>query len=155
MAGMPPKVKGILSKFQNPSGAEAKAIANFSPTTPAFVVTDAQRKKKAAAKKFSPRPVNINVVLLKNYVYLIPKGKARKKLINEGRIRNVAFTRDMSRESVKEKISSAFETSDYTILACDTLSQSLVKGEQDLDGEGVIGRRGCQYRLCENFKVQV
>ena len=46
----------------------------------------------------------------------------------------------------------AFNITEYTVLACDTLSQSLVMGEQHLDGEGVIGCRVCWY-LCENFEA--
>ena len=144
--------------MESPIGAEAKAIAKFFPAMKTFdptaksFVAEAHRKKKAAIKKPITRPVTMKVVLVKNYSSRIPKGRARKKLINNERIRAMKFTRDMSNEDVKAKILGAFKIKDYTVLACDTLSQSLMKGEQEISGEDVIGRRGCLY-LCEHFKV--
>lgn len=126
-------------------------MKGFDPTAKSFVV-DAHRKKKAAVKKANVRPVSMNVVLMKHYSRSIPKGRARKKLIDKERIKTLKFTRDMSADGIKTKILSAFKVNDYTVLACDTLSQSLVKGEQNVNGEDVIGRRGCLY-LCEIYKV--
>jgi hypothetical protein len=88
-------------------------MKTFDPTAKSFVA-EAHRKKKAAFKKANTRPVTVKVVLLKNYSSQIPKGRARKKLINNERIKAMKFTRDMSQEVVKAKI---LDAENYTVLA--------------------------------------
>ena len=71
-----------------PTVAEAKALAKLFPSTSSqvpvkkfspsadCVVLDSKRKKKAATKNKSERPVTISVVMMKNYRPNVPKGKA-------------------------------------------------------------------------------
>lgn len=86
----------------------------FNPT--AECVVSGNQKKKKAAIRSKQRAVNVSVVMMKKYSPTIPKGKERQNLAAEGRILNMKVTRGMSAKEVKDKISKAFEVSNYTSL---------------------------------------
>lgn len=137
-----------------PSTAKPKVGSSsntFDPTAEC-VVSGNQKKKKAAIRP-KQRAVNVSVVMMKKYSPTIPKGKERQNLAAEGRILNMKVTRGMNAKEVKDKISKAFEVSNYTVLECDSNGHSLLKCcDQDIDGDTVAQRRGCLY-LCETFQV--
>ena len=156
----------MVSKVAKPSEAEAKALAKFFPSASSCVVPTkkfdasadcvvlgAQKRKKAAIKGKSERPVTVSVMMMKKYCPVIPKGKVRKRLASEGRMQNLKVTRNMNAKAIREKILRGFGVLDYTVLGCDSTGHNLLKScDQDLDGELVIQRRGCLY-LCEVFEV--
>ena len=154
------RAESIISKVKKPSEAEAKASAKFFPssTKPKVIaqsfdpaaesIVSSQQKKKAAIR---PKQ-SVSVVMMKKYS-TIPKGKERHSLATEGRILSMKVTRGMSAKEVKDKISKAFEVSNYTVLECDGNGHSLIKcSDQDIDGDAVAQRRGYLY-LCEIFQV--
>ena len=63
-------------------------------------------------------------------------------------------TRGMSAKEVMDKISTAFDVANFTILECDGNRHSLIKCcNQEIDGDAVAQRwGGCLY-LCETFQV--
>ena len=140
-----------MAKFF-PSSTKPNVIAqSFDPA--AESVVSSQQKKKKAAIRPKQRTISVSVVMMKKYSSTIPKGKERHSLASEGRILSMKVTRGMSAKEVKDKISKAFEVSNYTVLECDGNGHSLIKcSDQDIDGDAVAQRRGCLY-LCEIFQV--
>ena len=91
--------------------------------------------------------------MMKKYSSIVPKGKERHNLAAEGRILNMKVTRGMSAKEIKDKISTAFDVANFTVLECDSNGHSLIKCcDQEIDGDAVAQRRGCLY-LCETFQV--
>ena len=112
-------------------------------------------KKKKAAIRPKQRTASIPVVMMLKYSPVVPKGKERQKLASQGRILNLKVSRGMSSKEVKDKISGAFQVSDYTILECAGNGHTLLKCcDQEIDGDTVVQRRGCLY-LCETFQVSI
>ncbi len=80
-------VQGCLGRVKTPSEVEARALAKCFPsgkritTKGGFdpnaecVVNDAHWKKKAGIKG-KQRSVSVNVVMLRQYIPTVPKGKA-------------------------------------------------------------------------------
>ena len=127
-----------------PSGKSKKV--GFDPNAEC-VVADAQAKKKAAFKG-KQRSVSVNVVMLKHYQEIIPRGNTRKELFSQERIKRVSVTRDMSNLQIRNAIIRAFKVSSFSFLESDKKGH-LTRFDNDfLDGEGAVKRRGCLY-LCE------
>ncbi len=80
--------------------------------------------------------------MLRQYIPNIPKGKARKKLFSEGRIQNIAATRNMTNLQIRNKILRAFDVASFSFLEVDSAGH-LVK--MKLNGESVVNRRGSLY----------
>ncbi len=150
---------GFLSKVKKPTAIEAKDLAKCFPsanskkTKGAFdsnaecIAADAHRKKKAAIKG-KQRIVSVNIVMLKRYASTIPKGKARKELLAEGRIRSISVTRDMTNCQLRNKILRAFEVVSFSFLQVDSAGRLLKIDNVSFDGESAVKRRGSLY-VCE------
>ena len=124
----------------------------FNPNADCVVIGE-QRKKKAAIKKRPSRPVNVSVVMMKNFSPIVPKGKIRQELVTTGKIQTMRVTKETSSSVIQEKIVKAFDVLQYTVLECDSTGHGLLKSsEQEVDGEYMAQRRGSLY-LCEYFEV--
>ena len=156
-------MESVLSKVSKPSEAEANALASFFPSQKPVktfdpraesVVTANQKKKKAAIKPFK-KCSSVSVMMMKDYSSRVPKGKAREKLLAEGRIQSIKINRQMKPEEVKKLILEVFGIAHYTVLHCDGVSKYLMKcSEQNIDGNDAVDWRGCLY-LCENMEVNI
>ena len=146
------RAESIISKVKKPSEAEAKALARIFPSTkpkayekafdPAAecVVLEQQKKKKATIRP-KQRTISVSVIMMSNYCSTVTKGKERHKLAAEGRMLNMKVTRGMSAKEVKNKISTAFDVADFTVLECDKNSHSLIKCcDQEVDGDAIAQR---------------
>ena len=148
---------GILERVKKPTEVEARALAKCFPSGKSkkegfdpnaeCVVADAQAKKKAAFKG-KQRSVSVNVVMLKHYQEIIPRGNTCKELFSQERIKRLSSTRDMSNLEIRNAIIRAFKVSSFSFLDSDK-KRHLTRLDNDyLDGEGAVKRRGCLY-LCE------
>ena len=156
--------QSVLKKISKPSDLEVKELSKFFPSYQSkggpskkfdvgakSVVEDNKKKKKTAIRKRQPKPSVISVILLDDFTPSVPRGNARHKLASSGKMQTVRFSRDMSGDMVKERISSVFNCSEYTYLEGDSSGHTLCKSsDQELDGEAVVDRKGCLY-LCKRF----
>ena len=73
-------------------------------------MSEEHRKKKAAIPKKHViiKPINVPVVMLKNFSPVLPKGKDRQRLMSSGQILNVRVNRDMTPSEVCNKIKKRF-----------------------------------------------
>ena len=147
----------ILRRIKKPTEVEAKALAKCFPSAKSkkerfdpnaeCVVADAQAKKKAAFKG-KQRSVSVNVVMLKQYQQIIPRGNTRKGLFSQERIKSMSVTRDMSNLQIRNAIIRAFKVSSLSFLDSDKKGHLTRMDSDSLDGEGAVKRRGSLY-LCE------
>ncbi len=126
-----------------PNGKTKTPKGGFDPNADC-VVSDAHRKKKAAIKG-KQRSVSVSVVMLRQYISTIPKGKARKKLLSEGRIQSIAATRNMTNLQIRNKILRAFEVASFSFLEVDSAGRLVKMKDDSLNGESVVNRRGSLY----------
>ena len=113
-----------------------------------------KNKKATRAAKGVQRPMTVSVVMMKEYCPIIPKNKARQKLVSEGRILSIKVTRGMSNREIKNLIIRTFQISEYTVLECDDTGHNLLRRvDQTIDASDVMNLRGALY-LCEVFKVR-
>lgn len=155
-------MESVLSKVSKPSAAEANALASFFPAkkpVKAFnprvesVVAVNQKKKKAGIKPSKKRSSVTVMMMMKEYSSKLPKGTPKEELLAQGRIQSIKVNRQMKPDEVKRLILKAFGVTHYTVLHCDGVSKYLMKSsEQNIDGNGMVDRRGCLY-LCENMQV--
>ena len=83
--------KSVLSKVSKPTGSVSKSLSKLFPSFSGSgfdprsecVSTSLHLKKK----KFIPNYSSVDVVMLKNFQSLIPKGYLRKELVKAGRIK--------------------------------------------------------------------
>ena len=154
------RAESIVNKIRKPTVVEKKALAacfpsssqppkrslTFDPT--ADCVAEPQKKKKKASQ---PKPVNVNVILLKRMQKYIPRGGARKKLQSQGRIMKVALNRNLSAQQVKNAILKAFKgikgLKEFTTLECTKSNRLQLSSVHELTGELAVERRGALY-LC-------
>ena len=118
----------ILGRIKKPTEVEAKALAKCFPSAKSkkegfdpnaeCVVADAQAKKKAAFKG-KQRSVSVNVVMLKQYQQMIPRGNTHKELFSQERIKSMSVTRDMSNLQIRNAIIRAFKVSSFSFLDSD------------------------------------
>ena len=79
----------------------------------------------------------------------VSKNKLRTKMIAEGKIKTIYFSRDDESTTVNEKIRAAFGIERFKILECKRVSQRLfLSPVKDFDGSQAIERRRALY-LCE------
>ena len=147
----------ILGRVKKPTEVEAKALAKCFPFAKSkqegfdpnaeCIVANAHAKKKAAFKG-KQRSVSVNVVMLKHYQPLIPRGNARKELLSQERIKTIFVTRDMSNLEIQNVIIRAYRVSSFSFLDSDKKGHLTRLDSDCLDGEGAVKRRGSLY-LCE------
>ena len=108
--------------------------------------SSSQKKKKAANAQ--GRVTNVQVMLLKDYIPNIPRGKFRNELKSQGRVQTLQFRRSMSPLEVKSQISRGFRQVDnlksWTYLQTDS-NHLQVASNQQFSGEDVINRKGFLY----------
>lgn len=156
-----------MKRVAKPSGACAEKLAKMFPATKGVpqkrsdvfdpledcVALPAQKKKKGSRIK----PVNIQMVVLpKNESSILPKGKKRQKLVNEGRIKTIEVKRTMSEVEVGSRIKHGFAHLSLTKWEyLDVHGRYLMKSStQSLGGE-VADRRGAVYIRENNEECQV
>jgi hypothetical protein len=91
--------------------------------------------------------VSLQVLVLKNFMFSIPRGKHRKDLDRAGRIQSLQFKRLMTVEQSRNVILHGFRAlgiSDFTVAD----NWLVVSTNQQLDGLAIINRKGSLY-LCE------
>ncbi len=117
----------------------------FDPTSVSYA-SSSQKKKKAA--NTPGRATNVQVMLVKNFISNIPRGKYRNELKGEGRVQTIQFKRSMSTLEVKNQIVRAFRNIDnlqeWEYLQTDTNHLHVAKN-QEMDGNDVINRKGFLY----------
>lgn len=141
----------MANYFPSITTPKATGSPSFDPSDDCVII-EQQRKKKQGIKD-KPRPLRINVVMLKKFTSVLPKGRIRKQLASSGQIQTMRVYREMSSVEIRTKILKAFEVSQYTVLESDGTGNGLLKAsEQDIDGMYAAERRGCLY-LCQSFEV--
>lgn len=135
--------------FPSSSSKRPKLSSAFDPTQ-SCVAAPQQQKKKAARCK----PSSITLILTEDKRRVVPKGKYRTALGDNGRIKKAEFRRDMSFAQVKNVIKTTFEhlsLSSPLFLTCEEgNTQCLVQdGNQQPDGNQLIdsaqSRKGTVY----------
>ena len=113
----------------------------FDPSEVSFAEKQKKKKKAAVVK-----PKTITFVVMNQQQSTVPKGRARKKLLAEGRIKKLAITRSMSVQSIRKCIKEAFselKLSVSMVFMCTGTDNILeVFAKQDLDGSEVIELAG-------------
>ena len=147
--------KSVISKVGKPTGSVTKTLSKlflsfsgsrFDPRSECASTTSHLKKKK-----FVPNYSSVEVVMLKNFQSLIPKGELRKELVQGGRLKTLQLSRHMSPQEVKLKILDAFKCDGFTLLEC--VKGRLCKADNvELTAQHAISRRGALY-LCQDQKV--
>ena len=157
------RAESVIARVKRPSNSEAAVLASLFPTRkrPSFdpnaecIVTPNQKKKKLATKK-REKAASVRVVMLKNFTKALPKGKRRRVLSSQGRMKTVKLVRSMTALQVKNIILRAYEDlklTTFVVLDTTESGHHLIKADdQDMNGESAIRRRGCLH-LCEKFEV--
>lgn len=134
----------VLRKLFPSSASTSASLKTFDPSKEC-IASRAQSKKKKAVRA---KPSKLNVILLKDYPLWIPKGKGRKEIDKEGRLKQMRVIREMSSRQVKEEIMTQFVDFSLTsfIVFESTPSGRLIKAEnQSPSGtslvEGVCKRK--------------
>ena len=150
---------GLCKRIGSPPGPQRQVIQHLYPASTGVVkkvpikrkfnpteisIAEQQKKKKKAAVV---KPRTVSVVLLNKHISAVPKGKSRKSLLVEGRIRKVSISRMMCAENVHSCICNAFsdsvEMSAPVVFLCTGRDNSLdVFQKQDLDGSELIELAG-------------
>ena len=144
--GSPPGLQRQVIQHLYPASAgmqkKVPVKRKFNPTE--ISVAEKQKKKKKAA---IVKPCTLSLVLLNKHFSAVPKGKSRKSLLAEGRIKKVSISRMMSAENVRSCICNAFsdsvQMSAPAVFLCTGRDNSLdVFQKQDLDGSELIELAG-------------
>ena len=164
--GSTPRARQVCMQLKKPSQVEAKVLGTLFPSSaatrkrcsPSFdptaenVALPQQKKKKAARAK----PSTITVIPLRSYQKNLPKRNNRKELNDQQRVQKLQFQRNSTPLQVRNVIMRGFHHihgfSSYTVLECDANNYLKKSQNQEVDGEGVVSRRGCLY-LCEEHEV--
>lgn len=149
---------GVLSKLFNkatPSTGSRKR--SFDPSS-ACVVAGQLSKKKATNQRMKVK--KIIVVLMKERPTSVPKGYARKKLKQAGRIANTELKRCMSSLEVRDAIVEVFPAFQHVesaeFLCCGQDNVMLLNEQQELDGDEAINLagQGSLYLVQEKVNVR-
>ncbi|KAF3980805.1 MAG: hypothetical protein HFP76_00190 [Methylococcales symbiont of Iophon sp. n. MRB-2018] len=150
-----------LSKlFPSSQASLPKLAANFDPGSDCVFAEQKKRKKSARVK---PSKLNLAFLRARRVPTTIPRGKHRKDLVTNGRIRKVDFTREMSAQVVKNTIITAFSelqdfNSSYNILSQSQDGRLTLADNQYPSGvqfvDKALKHRGNVYLTCME-EVQV
>lgn len=150
------------SKIVKPTKEEAKELSRLFPSCsstskrkgPSFDPTESMdglpdSKKKKRGKTSKGRSVNVSVCRLLRFSQFLPRGSARNRLKQKGRILNVQLTRSMSSASVKEAITRAYTqqnvNGDWLYLETSQDNHLVLAKEQSPSGNVICSRRGALY----------
>ncbi len=144
-----PHAKILRQLFPSSSSKRPKLSSAFDPTKPC-VASKQQQQKKSVRCKVS----KITLILIEDKRRIVPKGKYRKGLEDNGRIKKTEFRRDMTSLQVKNKIKtvfSQFSLFNPSFLTCEEGSTLCLEcdGNQNPDGNQVVdsvqSRKGTLY----------
>ena len=121
--------------MKHPSNSEAAVLASLFPTRkrPSFdpnaecIVTPNQKKKLATKKE---KAASVRVVRPKNFTKALPKGKRRRVLSSQGRMKTVKLVCSMTALQVKNIILRAYEDlklTTFVVLDTTESSHHLIK----------------------------
>ncbi len=138
---------GVMSKvFQ--ASCSASALKKFDPSKQC-VASAAQSKKKKACRA---KPSKLNVILLKEYPFWIPKKHEKKKIDADKRIQQIKVTREMTWSEIRMEIQQQFKSfslDDYVVYLSSPSGRLLKAINQSPCGtflvEGVCKRRAPLY----------
>jgi len=101
----PERAQNVCTRLMRPTRADSQALAKIYPKAPnvnilkrpppafdptAECVAQERKKKKAATPSLpKPKPVTIDVCLMKQFMKVLPKGKLRQDLMGQNRIQKV------------------------------------------------------------------
>ncbi len=121
----------------------------FDPTAPSCV--EPKQKKRNDAISGTPRSRSVTVIMLKQYISFVPKGKYRQELASNGKIINLVGKCSIMRLAI---ITDAFKVHDFIQLECvGGGNNTLIKSnDQSMRADTVMNRKGALY-LCENYDV--
>lgn len=131
-----------------PTKSEAAALGKLFPSSPSlpklpssFDPGSEQKPKKKSGRVKSSK---LTLTLLSAGSSVIPRGKQRKALQNESRMKTVEFSREMSSRVVRNKIITAFAEqkdfhSTYSILSQGQNGKLVVADNQYPTGEQFVG----------------
>ena len=141
-----------LSKlFKGSQYSESGASTSFDPNKECVVIGE-QSKKKAAIKS-KLRVVRKSFLMLDRFNSKVPKGKARQKLISQGKCKTVNISRSMKAQDIKKQICRAFSVDKYILLECDGGHGLIKSSNQDnVDGEYLVQKKGYIY-VCGDCEV--
>lgn len=127
-----------------------KVSSTFDPKADCIVDSQKRKKKKAITRD---RPKKISVVLLPDFMQVVPKGNARKRLNKDGRIKKLEFRRNMSflqARNVIVKSFAGFKLKDIQVLCCDQSNAMEKAATQTPNGDELmdIAGQGSLY-ICE------
>ena len=147
--------------MSKPSEAAKKHLAKLFPSTSA---TSKMPKILPAKRKFDPsqtsiaeiqkgkkkaaisKPKMVSFVLLARFQAIVPRGKARKKLVGDSRIKKVQIRRSMSSQQVHDIIVAEFaefeKVSSFHFLCTGKDNALDVFSKQELDGCEVVELAG-------------
>ncbi len=130
---------GVMSKvFQ--ASCSASALKKFDPSKQC-VASAAQSKKKKACRA---KPSKLNVILLKEYPFWIPKKHEKKKIDADKRIQQIKVTREMTWSEIRMEIQQQFKSfslDDYAVYLSSP-SGRLLKAIKSISLRYLFGR-GC------------
>ena len=158
----------VCKKVVKPSGTDTKVLRQLFPSSSSYVkkrpfskvfnpasecVAMPQQKKK---KAFRMKPSKVQLIMVNNPDQGIPRGKSRRELVAEERIKKIDFRRNMSSLEVKNIIVQGFKHlpafTGFTLLEADQQGKLHSSGNQQPDGEYIIEsarRRSGPVYLCD------
>lgn len=130
-----------------PSTSGKRSATQFDPTAECCV-SKQKRMKKAATTP--GRPCKVEVLLLPEVYDVVPKGKKKKQLTAEGRIKTLTFRRSMNAIEVRNVIMRGFVEFQLREWVYFTTSQNnrLEVSQDQFVGKDVVDRKGRLY-ICE------
>ena len=133
-----------------------KCPTSFDPTRESAVVENKKKKKKAVRIK----PVILTVMAITPCTNTIPRGKHKKKAMDERREQKVQITRVMTSQEVQHAILSVYQhlqINDYEILESERSGRLSLAEEQSPDGaslvEGICKHKAVLYIRTKQSKV--
>ena len=141
--------KKILSQLypscSSNSTSSSSPSASFNPMK-ASVSEMNQLKKKAAIPGKGVKPKSITAVFLESKLPKVPRGRSRKKLEIDGRIKKLFLRRSMSSVEVKQAIFNCFSLAkdkEIVFLKSNSDNSLEVNSNQLLTGNEAINVAGC------------
>ena len=142
--------KVLRGMFPSSSGSKKRTSTAFDPTDDC-VFLDQKRKKKAARSKMT----KISIFVLEDHSRGVPRGAARKRMIDNHRVVKVDIQRNMSPKQVKSLILREIEHLDidtYTILEC--VGSRLIEAVNQMPNgddliEDAVKRKGAVVYICD------
>ena len=154
VAKPPDHTKSILNKLF-PVRAEGRVAQKrrFDPSDKS-VAELSKAKKKAAVPRLGGKLRSVTIVLLDTPVSVVPKGKARRALEQNGRVRKAKIHRSMSASDIREVVCKTFSNLPCArkakFMCCGQDNYLRFMSNQDLSGDEVVKLAGSgSVYMCE------